>query len=786
MVWLLVAATVISVFLGDRIEAAAIAGVLAINTVIGFLMELRARRAMEAVLQLDIPRAAVVRSGQLRIIDAQELVPGDLIDLTAGRHVPADARLVDGADLRANEAALTGESLPVSKHAALILPSNAPLAERTNMLYSGTIVAGGVGRAIVTATGRATEIGRIGELVSGVAVEPTLLERRLDALGGRLVWLALAVAGLVVGVGAIQGVPTGLLVETGIALAVAAVPEALPVVATIALAVGMHRMAARHALVRRLASVESLGSTTVICTDKTRTLTSGEMRVVRTWTDGHERRLLEVAALATSPPAEARDGDPSFGVDPVDAAVLAAARGAGIEERPLREAHPLAGLVPFSSERKLMAMFHHIDGAMVASVKGAPLHVLNLCGLDADARNALIEINNGLARSGLRVLGVAAGPVSEPSERALTGLTFLGFLGLADPPAPGVKETIARLRAAGLRTVMLTGDQSLTAQAVGRELGVIHGDERVIEGRDLDALSADELREVVAEMGVFSRITPEHKLQVVAALQARGDIVAMLGDGVNDAPALRKADVGVTMGIRGTDAAKQAAAIVLSDDRFDTIAAAVEEGRVIFDNIQKFVLYLFSCNLAEVLLLLAAGAAGLPLPLLPLQLLWLNMITDTFPALALALEPADGDVMRRPPRNPDEALFSRRFLVSIGLYGSLITASAFGAFLWGLDRDPAVATTMAFMTLALAQIGHLGNARSARPVLAPSRALANRHALGAVALAVILQMMTALVAPLAALLHVTPLDGREWLVVLALAAVPAAAGQAIKMRRPHL
>jgi Ca2+-transporting ATPase len=786
VVWLLVAATAISLLLGDAVEAAAIASVLAINTAIGFVMEWRARRAMEAVVLLDVPRATVIRGGHLRIVHAQELVPGDLIELTAGRRVPADARLVYGADLRVNEAALTGESLPVSKHPLVTLAPDAPLAERSNMVYGGTIVAAGIGRAVVTATGVATATGRIGDLVRDLTVEPTVLERRLDALGGRLVWLALGVAALVVGLGAAQGASAGLLLQTAIALAVAAVPEALPVVATIALAIGMKRMAARHALVRRLASVESLGSTTVICTDKTRTLTSGDMTVVRTWTTATARELLEAAALASAPPPAIRDGDHGAAVDPVDAAVLTAARGAGIDDRRLRAAYPLAGLVPFSSDRKLMAAFHQTNGAIVASVKGAPLYVLKRCRLDDALRRTLIEINDDLARSGLRVLGVAAGEVSEASESALTELSFIGFIGLADPPAPDVGETIARLRHAGLRTIMLTGDQSLTAQAVGRELGVIHGDERVVEGREIDTMTEAELREVVADAGVFGRITPEHKLRIVAALQARGEIVAMLGDGVNDAPALRKADVGVAMGTRGTDAARHAAAVVLQDDRFETIAAAVEEGRAIFDNIQKVVLYLFSCNLAEILVLLAAGAVGLPLPLLPLQLLWLNMITDTFPALALAVEPADGDVMHRPPRSPDDAILSARFLVSISLYGALITASTMAAFAWGLATDPARATTMAFMTLALAQTGHLGNARSARPVLAPSRALANRYALAAVALAVTLQMMTVLVAPVARLLHVTPLGGGEWMVVLALAAVPAALGQAIKTRRPHL
>jgi Ca2+-transporting ATPase len=415
-----------------------------------------------------------------------------------------------------------------------------------------------------------------------------------------------------------------------------------------------------------------------------------------------------------------------------------------------------AGVVPFSSDRKLMAVFRRTgERRLIAYVKGAPSRVLELCALDAPARDARLAENNALAADGLRVLGVASGDVAAPDERALAGLTFEGFIGLADPPAPGVKETIARLHGAGLRTVMLTGDQRLTAEAVGRQLGV-------------DA--------------VFSRVTPEDKLRIVEAEQARGGIVAMLGDGINDAPALRKADVGVAMGMRGTDVAREAAAIVLRDDRFETIAAAVEEGRVIFDNIRKFVFYLFSCNTAEVLVLLGAAVAGLPPPLVPLQLLWLNMITDTFPALALAMEPAEEDVMRRGPRSPDEALLSRTFLREVLLYAALMTLATLAAFVWARAAAPERATTIAFMTLALTQIAHLGNARSSRAVVGRRGMLANRYALAAVAVAAALQAATVVVAPLAALLGVTPLRAAEWLVIAGLAAVPALIGQALKGR----
>jgi Ca2+-transporting ATPase len=810
VVLLLLGAVVISVFLGDHLEAAAIATVLAINALIGFVTELRAHRAMEALLQFDMPRASVLRSGHLRTEAADQLVPGDVVELNAGQHVPADGRLIHSTDLRVIEAALTGESLPVSKAFDLVLPLDTPLAERRNMVYKGTTIGGGTARAVVTATGQATELGRIGVLVGSLQEERTPLERRLDALGRRLVWLALAVAALVAALGRVQGVPLGLVVQTGIALAVAAVPEALPAVATIALAVGLRRMARRHALVRRLPAVEALGSTTVVCTDKTRTLTSGEMSVVRVWTAGEEfsgldnrrasgpgstrlRRALEVAALASRPQAQSKDGSAAEG-DPVDLAVQRAAEKVGIGASEIARQGTPVGILPFSSERKLMASFHETRDGVMAYVKGAPRQVLALADrvlehddertLDDEGRRSLLDVNEAFARSGLRVLAMATGRVGGPGESGLRGLTFVGFLGLMDPPAPGVKATIERLRGAGLRTVMLTGDQRLTAEAVGRELGLLGSEDRVIDGRELDTLSGEELRRALSRVGAFSRVTPEHKLILVKALQEGGDVVAMLGDGVNDAAALRKADVGVAMGLRGTDVAKEAASIVLQDDRFETIAAAVEEGRVIYDNIRKFVFYLFSCNVAEVLVLLVAGVGGWPLPLLPLQILWLNMVTDTFPALSLAMEPGDPDVMTRPPRNPQEAILSRRFIGGVLFYGTLITASTLTAFFWTLSRDPARAASASFMTLALAQIFHLGNARGMDPVLHPARAMTNRYALWAVGLALGLQFVAMYVDALAGVLAVERLDAKEWFVVLSLGAVPAIVGQTLKMWRP--
>jgi Ca2+-transporting ATPase len=799
---LLGAAVVISMLAGDLVEALAIAAVIAINVAVGFFTELRARRAIEALVQLDVARAVVVREGRARDIAARDLVAGDVVEVEAGRQVPADGRLLRGADLRIDEAPLTGESVPVTKSADSVLGVETPLAERTTMVFKGTTVVAGVGRVAVTATGTRTEVGRIGVLVRAIAPDRTPLERQLDALGRRLVWLTLAMAAAVVGLATLQGLPAADALRAAIALAVAAVPEALPAVATIALAVGVQRMARRQALVRRLSAVESLGSTTVICTDKTRTLTTGVMTVVHVWTLAGEtsevaeasesaRRVIQAAALAS----RLREGR-SDHVDPVDAAVSEAARqvdgSAGAGRR--------LALIPFTSDQKWMAAVHEQHGRAIASLKGAPEAVLARCRtfagasgsrpLDDAIRARLLEENERLARNGLRVLGVAAGEIQVAQGSAasdwlepLHGLEFLGLLGLADPPAPHVGDTIRRLREAGLRTLMLTGDQRGTAEAIGRQLDVLGPGDRAIDGREMDRLTPPELDHVVATHATFTRITPEHKLSIVRALRRQGEIVAMLGDGINDAAALRQADVGVAMGRRGTDVAKQAAAIVLQDDRFETIAAAVEEGRVIFDNIRKFVFYLFSCNVAEVLVLVGALLAGWPLPLLPLHLLWLNLVTDTFPALALALEPAEGDVMRRPPRRPREAILSTSFILEIFAYSALITGSTLAAFAWARSQAPDAAVTMAFMTLGLAQILHLGNARSARAVLSRHDIVANGYALAGAGVAIGLQWLALNLPALSRLLELTPLDGREWLVVVGLAALPAVAGQLWKLAR---
>ena len=819
VVILLVAAAAAAWLLGEAADAVAIGAVLLVNAAIGFITEWRARRAMEALRGLEVPRAAVIRGGEQLEISARDLVPGDIIAVESGQSVPADARLIATSETRATEAPLTGESLPVHKRADVRLDEDTLLAERKNMLYQATTVVSGSARAVVTATGNGTEAGRIGAMTSALSEERTPLELRLDALGHRLVWVALAVAALVAVLGLWRGESWALVMQTGIALAIAAVPEGLPAVATITLAVGVSRMARRHALVRRLPAVETLGSATVVCTDKTGTLTAGQMAVTTIVADDREVHVtggtyepsgefqrdgaafsplddpvlseaLRIGALVNRAGiAREEEGWRATG-DPTEAALLTAARKAGLDRAQLQEENPERGEIPFSSERQYMATFHD---ASRLYVKGAPGRILEQstrvlradgkAPLEEEERKRLHEWNAQLAGRGLRVLALARGLAEEQTEDAVRDLTFVALVGIADPPAPDVKETIRLFREAGIRTVMITGDQRLTAIAVARELGLIENDDDAIGGQALSRLDQRALGQRLDRTGVFNRVSPSDKLRIVEALQSRGAIVAMLGDGVNDAAALKKADIGVAMGKRGTDIAKEASDVVLADDRFPTVAAAIEEGRVIFDNIRKFVFYLFSCNLAEVIVLLAAGVSGLPQPLLPLQILWLNLVTDTFPALALAVEPAEPDVMHRPPRDPQQAILSARFLRSIGFYGLMIAGATLGAFMIALERDASRAGTVAFVTLALAQGFHLGNARSTEPVLAPWRVLANKWAIAALLLVIVLQALALYVPALAEVLNVVPLTAVEWALAVGMALIPAVLGQTLKVAR---
>jgi P-type Ca2+ transporter type 2C len=819
VVLLLMGAATLALILGDSLEAAAIALVLVLNAGMGFAIELRARRTMDALLRYEVPTAKVVREGGLERISAEELVPGDVIELEEGDSVPADARLLTATELAVSEASLTGESIPVEKNPDPSPDVDTVLAERASMMYSATTVTKGRGTAVVVATGPESEIGRIGTLIAATSSGKTPLELRLDALGRRLVWLTLGVAGVVTALGIARGAPTGLMIETGIALAIAAVPEGLPAVATIALAVGLRRMAHRHAVVRRLTAVEALGATTVICTDKTGTLTAGQMtveqvatvdRVLSVTGDGFStsgefiddgkpvepkkdpwlRELLDACALATRSSIDPRSDLPIG--DPTDAALLVLALRGGVDLGRLKADHPLRSEVPFTSHRRESVSVHQAGDEVMVLIKGAPSNLLRRCTsweskegtlpFEEGDRALIAERNKTLASAGLRVIALAKSTDLDESE-----LTFLGLVGIVDPPAPGVMETVRTFREAGIRLIMVTGDQGATARAIADKLSLGAPGEGSLGGRELAGLSDTDLEQRMRSVCVLSRVSPEDKVRVVSALQRQGEIVTMIGDGVNDAAALKTANAGVAMGGRGTDVAKETAAIVLQDDRFLTLGSAVEEGRMVFDNVRKFVFYLFSCNVAEVSVLFWAGVAGASTPLAPLQILWLNLVTDTFPALALAVEPAEPGLMQRPPRDPNEAILSARFIRAIGFYAALITGVTLGAYLWALSTgDPERATTVAFMTLALAQLFHLGNARARGPVTHRKRMFANPWAVASIPVVIALQLAAVYWPPLAEVLQTVPLSPLDWVVISALSLLPAVVGQRPQAQTPKV
>ena len=766
VIWILIVAAVISGIAQDWPDAVAIMAIVLLNGILGFLQEERAEAALAALQEMSAPNAKVLREGQLRTIAARELVPGDRIRLEAGDNVPADSRLIEAFSLQVQEAALTGESVPVEKQANQVLPEDTSLGDRKNSVYMSTIVTAGKADAVVIGTGMQTELGRIAGLLQQQEAEPTPLQRRLAELGKILVVLCLTVVVLIFflelrrGGGPVKMYQEGHLTELllrSVSLAVAAVPEGLPAVVTLALAIGLQRMVARNVLIRRLPSVETLGSVTVICSDKTGTLTRNEMTVRAVIAGGEWYRVTgtgyapkgsflggreAVLNDAEAPPAAITDdlqkvltiglrcnnaqlvqkGDKWDVIgDPTEAALLVAGMKAGLEQKAPGET--LVHENPFDSDRKMMSVvIRGADGRQTLLVKGAPDVMLGNCvselknsqivPLNDARRRELEEINSKLAHEALRVLAFAfREDVDSEAGYEEKGLVFAGMMGMIDPPREEVKVAIARCREAGIRPVMITGDHPETAAAIARELTLAEPGQETIPGRQIDALDDAQLKERVAQIAVYARVSPEHKLRVVNAWRGRGQVVAMTGDGVNDAPAVKAADIGIAMGITGTDVTKQASDMVLTDDNFTSIVNAVEEGRGIFDNIQKFIHYLLSCNVGEVLLMLAASVLGWPAPLVAIQLLWINLVTDGLPALALGMEPTEADAMKRPPRPPSEPVITRERGLLILSHGCLIALAAGLGFAitrsWhpgGEDKDLAVARTVCFCIMAFSQL----------------------------------------------------------------------------------
>jgi P-type Ca2+ transporter type 2C len=731
VIWVLVGAAAISLALGDALDGVAILAILVLNGAIGFAQEYRSERAVAALAKLSAPNARVVRGGAVALVPAREVVSGDLLLLDAGDLVAADARLVEAAALRTNEAALTGESEPVEKRLA-VLPESTPLADRCNSVFLGTSVMTGSARALVTATGARTELGGIAKLLETAERDETPLQRRLDRVARLLVWASLAIVALVFALGLLRGFERLALFVTAVSLAVAAIPEGLPAVVTLALSLGVERMAQRNSLVRRLAAVETLGSVDVICTDKTGTLTVGAMSVRGLFAAGGDlESLLWVAAACNDAELTLRDGQVEFLGDPTEAALLVEAEKRGIRRRDVERDSARVAVLPFDSERKLMTVVRRRGPALVAAVKGAPEVLLTRCtrvrsssgteSLDEAGRERIRERVRLFAGDALRVLGFAERHLERyPSEGEVeTELTFLGLAGLQDPPRPDARDSVARCGHAGIRTVMITGDHPDTARAIAAELGVLAPGDELVTGSELEELDDASLAARAPKTSVYARVTAAHKLRIVRAWKRHGAVVAMTGDGVNDAPALREASIGIAMGRTGTEVAKAAADIVITDDHFSTIVAAVEEGRRIFDNIRKTLGYLLAGNSAELAVMLLATLVGTPLPLLPVQLLWVNLVTDGLPALALASDPIDPGALDRPPRHPDSPFADRRLVGTILLTAALTSAVTFGSFAYELWRgsELAVARNAAFSVLTFAELLRAFGARSeTRPI----------------------------------------------------------------------
>ncbi|WP_428262388.1 cation-translocating P-type ATPase [Haliangium sp.] len=788
LVALLAAAAALSLVFGQWVEGLAVVAVLVINAAIGFFTELSAVRSMDALRKLGGVRANVRRDGEVRGVAAQELVPGDVVVLEGGDAITADLRLIEASKLQANESTLTGESLPVNKRVAPLAP-NTILAERANMLFKGTSLTRGAGEAVVVATGMNTELGHISRLVETAEEEVTPLEKRLERMGRALVWLTLIIAALVGAAGILGGRELLLVVQTAIALAVASVPEGLPIIATIALARGMHRMARRNALITRLSAVETLGATTVICCDKTGTLTENRMTVVAL-----ERPPGVEPAQAAEVGALCNNASLAGVGDPLEVALLVAAVDAGVSLEALDAAWPEHHEVAFDPELKMMATIHRDAGegddaatSYRVAVKGAPEPVLAACALPETEREAWLARNRDLAGRGLRVLALAEKRCASADDEVYTGLSLVGLVGLADPPRADAADAIAACREAGVRVVMITGDQPLTARSVARAVGILpdlatdadEGDEalagQVVVGAEVLGHPDERERRRLLDAAVFARFSPEQKLALIALHQAGGEIVAMTGDGVNDAPALKKADIGVAMGKRGTEVARQAADMVLRDDAFSTIVVAIEQGRIIFENLRKFVVYLMSCNLSELLAVGLATAVGAPLPLLPLQILFLNMVTDVFPALALGVGEGDPTIMKAPPRDPAEAIVTTRHWRAIVLYGLAITAAVLAAFalaLGPLGLAEAEAVTVSFTTLALAQLWHVFNLRAPAASPVNNAITRNRYVWGALAVCLVLLALALYLPPLAEVLGLRPPGATAWLLIAGASVAP--------------
>jgi Ca2+-transporting ATPase len=859
LVLILIVAAVVSSFIGwtefnrtgeitEFIDAIAIMTIVILNAILGVIQEGRAEEALAALKKMSAPNAHVLRGGYTQTVPSRELVPGDVVILETGNYIPADVRLVESANLRIEEASLTGESVAVGKDARDALPAETVLGDQHNMAFMSTVITYGRGQGLVVSTGMETEIGKIAEMIQSYEEEPTPLQVKLDQLGRTLGVITLAICALVGVIGVIRGTELAILFAQGLAayfalpetlpnliemfmvavsLAIAAVPEGLPAVVTISLAIGMQEMVRRNALIRKLPAVETLGSATAICSDKTGTLTQNEMTGVQMYVD---RSLLNITGEGYKPDGEFRDNGQAVGLqgypgmrlllragllcndsrleqvnedgsvqwriagDPTEGAFVVAAAKAGYVKDDLEAEYPRLSEIPFDSDRKRMTTFHPDPryGDFVAYMKGAPDVVLDLCKqvledgtmrpLTKERRSNILEQNEALAANALRVLGVAfrplkAVPDNPQPDDSEHDFTFVGLLGMIDPARPEVAAAIKTARHAGIETVMITGDYPNTAVAIGKEIGLLREDDKSLTGSQLDQMDDAELEGIVEDVAVYARVSPQHKVQIVDALKSKGHVVAMTGDGVNDAPALKRANIGVAMGITGTDVSKETAEMVLTDDNYASIVSAIEQGRVIYANIRKFVYYLLSCNMAEITILLVALLAGAPLPLVPIQLLVLNLITDGAPALALGVEKGDPDIMDLPPRPVNQPIINRDMVIGIVVQTVAISLAVLAAFRIGLEVNEVHARTMAFATLSISELLRAYTSRSERYSLWAIGIFSNKWMQWAVLVSLVILLAIIYVPFLQPIFSTTTLTTQDWLIMLPLILVPSVAAE---------
>jgi len=817
MVLVLLAATLISGLLGEYIDAVAIMVIVLINGFLGFIQERKAEKSLQALKDLSAPKITVLRDGRWMKLDSKDAVPGDILKLSSGDRVGADMRIIVSNDLEIEESALTGESIPAQKHSDPILDENPSLGDLNNMAFMGTLVTRGNGIGVVTATGMNTAMGKIAGMIQTAATIMTPLQRRLDQLGKILITVALLLTVAVVLAGIFHGHDVYTMFLAGVSLAVAAIPEGLPAIVTVALSLGVQRMIRKNAIVRKLPAVETLGCASVICSDKTGTMTQNKMTVTHLWGGGKTWTVTDTGEFSTVGKNIEVDKEKTlyqlltFGTlcnnaeikitgqemlvegDPTEGALLLAGAKAGIDKKALLEKQfSVEKEYPFDSARKMMSVIvKGPSGDRFVITKGAP-DVLSLKsntilweGKQKALSDHLLQEVNGaikqLASMALRTISIAykplKGPIPERAEEIEQNLTLIGLQGMIDPPRPEVKAAVAECKQAGIKTVMITGDHVDTACAIAKQLGILakdEGDSAVMDGRRLNELSAKELESVVDNIHVFARVSPEHKLKIVNALQNKGHIVAMTGDGVNDAPAIKAADIGIAMGITGTDVAKEASSLILLDDNFATIKVAIKEGRNIYENIRKFIRYLLASNVGEILVMLFAMLMSMPLPLVPIQILWVNLVTDGLPAMALGLDQPEENVMQRNPRHPKEGVFARRLGWKILSRGFLIGVVTLAAFVIVFHRDPSdlpYAQTIAFATLVMAQLIHVFDCRSEISIFSRNP-FGNKYLVWAVVSSALLMLVVIYVPIFQPIFHTVAIEPRDWLLILGLSAVP--------------